>query len=490
MNNPLTPSGPPTPAEEDQPSRVRHVVILLLVLHYANTYMDRVVIAQAGPSLKDEFALSQTELGMVFTAFTLAYALFQVPGGWLADRFGPRKILTAIVSYWSVFTMATAAAWNKVSLIVIRFLFGAGEAGAFPAATRAFSRWLPSTERGIAQGITHSGSRLAGAFTPPLVGVMIAMWGWRSAFLAFGLLGFVWGAAWYWYYRDEPEDHPGVNEAELAVIREEKPPAAKVSPAASLFAAGETDQEPDAPGEKASAADDPGHGSAGDAPADGAAPPAGDPEEAEAEDGDSDVPWGILLRSKNMWMLAIMYMCYVYSFWIYLTWTPTYLVEERGFSIVGSGIGAGLPLFAGAITNSVGGWVSDRLSASRGLRFGRRVPAMVGFVAGAAFIVPGVLIHDPYLAVASLTLAAAGLEFTTGISWATAIDVGHEHAGTVSAVMNMMGNLGGALSPFLFGVLVDWTGHWELPFLIASVLIVIAALMWLLIDPERSVLVE
>lgn len=473
MKNPFTPSGPPTARDEERPSRVRHVVILLLILHYANTYMDRVVIAQAGPSLKGEFGLSQTELGVVFTAFTLAYALFQVPGGWLADRFGPRKILTAIVSYWSVFTMATAAAWNRTSLVVIRFLFGAGEAGAFPAATRAFSRWLPSTERGIAQGITHSGSRLAGAFTPPLVGVMIAQWGWRSAFVVFGLMGFVWGAAWYWYYRDDPEDHPGVNELELAVIREEKPAATRISPAAAVLAAGEGDGSPSGPDEAAD-------GEAGPDAGEGPAP----------EDGDSEVPWGVLLRSKNMWLLAVMYMCYVYSFWIYLTWTPTYLVEERGFSMVGSGIGAGLPLFAGAITNSVGGWVSDRLSASRGLRFGRRIPAMVGFVAGAAFIVPGVLVHDPYLAVASLTLAAAGLEFTTGVSWATAIDVGHEHAGTVSAVMNMMGNLGGALSPFVFGVLVDQTGHWELPFLIASVLIVIAALLWLRIDPERSVLVE
>lgn len=480
MKNPFTPSGPPVSEDDADPSRVRHVVILLLILHYANTYMDRVVIAQAGPSLKDEFALTQSELGLVFTAFTLAYALFQVPGGWMADRFGPRRILTGIVSYWSVFTMATAAAWSKVSLIVIRFLFGAGEAGAFPAATRAFSRWLPSTERGIAQGITHSGSRLAGAFTPPIVGLMIVQWGWRSAFLAFGLLGFIWGAVWYWYYRDEPEDHPGVNAAELAVIREEAAPATKISPAAVL-----------AEGQEAgdlehSEARNP-RNDGGDAANSSTDATRSDQEQSEEE---SDVPWRILLRSKNMWLLSIMYFCYVYSFWIYLTWTPTYLVEERGFSIVGSGIGAGLPLFAGAVTNSVGGWVSDRLSAKKGLRFGRRVPAIAGFVAGAALIVPGVLIHDPYLAVASLTLAAGGLEFTTGVSWATAIDVGHEHAGTVSGVMNMMGNLGGALSPFLFGVLVDWTGYWELPFLIASVLIGVAALLWIWIDPERSVLVE
>lgn len=441
-----------TSAEEKvgvtDPSRVRHVVLFLLVLHYANTYIDRVAISQAAPHISDEFGLSQTALGAVFTAFTLAYALFQVPGGWLADRIGPRRVLTGIVSYWSVFTMGTAAAWNRTSLIVIRFLFGAGEAGAFPAATRAFSRWLPATERGFAQGITHSGSRLAGALTPPVVAFMMTRWGWRSAFLLFGALGFVWGAIWYWYYRDEPEDHPSINDEELEVIRKGRE-AAKEEDAASTRG----------------------------------------PEASEVEEDDGrDVPWAVLARSKNMWLIALMYFCYVYTFWIYLTWIPSYLVEDRGMSIVGAGVGAGLPLLAGAVTNGLGGWVSDRLSDRRGLRFGRRVPAIAGMITGAAFIMPGILVEDPWVAITCLTLAAGGLEFTTGISWAVAIDVGEEFAGTVSAVMNMFGNLGGALSPFLFGVLVDATGRWEFPFMIATGLIVVAALLWLWIDPERSVL--
>lgn len=425
------------------PTRARHWVLFLLVLHYGNTYMDRVAIAAAAPMIRDEFAFNEITLGIVFSAFTLAYALFQIPGGWLADRFGPRKILTAIVSYWSIFTMLTAAAWNAVSLVVIRFLFGAGEAGAFPTATRAFSRWLPATERGFAQGITHSGARLAGALTPPLVAWMMVTWGWRSAFLAFGGLGFVWGAAWWSYYRDEPEEHPGVNAAELALIRA---------------------------------------GREGEGPADAQrSPPA-------AGAGEEGVPWRILLRSRNMWLICAMYACYVYSFWIFLTWIPTYLAEERGFSLLESGIYAGLPLFAGAVTNTLGGWVSDRLSESRGLRIGRRLPAIVGFVAGVAFIVPGALSESPLVAVACLTLAAAGLEFTTGISWAVVIDVGQEYAGTVSAMMNMSGNLAGAASPVVFGALVQWTGHWEIPFLIAGVLSFGAALLWMGIDPERSVL--
>lgn len=183
-----------------------------------------------------------------------------------------------------------------------------------------------------------------------------------------------------------------------------------------------------------------------------------------------------------------MYFCYVYTFWIFLTWTPTYLVESRGFSLLAGGFFAGLPLLVGAVTNTLGGWISDRLVVTRGLRFGRRATAIVGFITAVIFIVPGAVTSNAYVAVACLAMAAAGLEFTTGVSWAVAIDVGHEYAGTVSAVMNMFGNLGGALSPVVFGALVQWTGRWELPFLIAGVLCVVAGVCWFRIDPERSVL--
>jgi sugar phosphate permease len=429
-----------SPAIAVKPTTARHWVLFLLVLHYGNTYIDRVAIAAAAPMIRSELALDPITLGLVFTSFTLAYALFQIPGGWLADRFGPRRILTAIVVYWSVFTMATGLAWNATSLIVIRFLFGSGEAGAFPAAPRAFSRWLPATERGFAQGITHSGARLAGAFTPPLVAVIMITWGWRPAFFVLGLTGFLWGAVWYWYYRDRPEDHGSVNAAELAIIHAK--PVEEIEAAQGR-----------------------------------AAPP------AVVE----KVPWSKLLRSPNMWTICLMYFCYVYTFWIFLTWIPTYLVESRGFGLLAGGIFAGMPLLAGAVTNTLGGWLSDRMIPVRGLRFARRAPAIFGFVVGVGFMVPGVLTTNPYIAVACLTMAAAGLEFTTGVSWAVAMDVGPEYAGTVSAMMNTFGNLGGALSPLIFGMLVQWTGRWELPFLVASALCLVAAAAWLRIDPEESV---
>jgi len=413
-----------------RPSGARHAVLALLVLHYVNTYMDRICIAAAAPLIQREFGIDPLGLGIVFGAFTLAYGLFQIPGGWLADRFGPRRVLTAIVCYWSVFTMATAAAWSMASLVVIRFLFGSGEAGAFPAATRALSRWLPPTERGFAQGITHTGSRLGGAVTPPIVVAVAHFWGWRWAFLGFGVLGFVWAALWYAFYRDDPEKHRGVNAAELALIRGAAPP------------------QPPSPGRLA---------------------------------------WRALLASRQLRALCWMYAGYGYTVWIYFTWFPSYLVG-RGFGILASGFLASVPLLAGAATNALGGWLSDRLVVRRGLTFGRRAVAQAGFVTAVAAIGAGVMVEDPYAALVLFTFAAAGLELTTGVSWAAAIDLGRDQAGTVSAAMNMCGNLGGALSAVSFGALVQATGSWELPFAIGGGLCLLSALCWLRIDPAAPLL--
>jgi sugar phosphate permease len=427
--------------DSSRPTRVRYVVLLLLILHYANTYMDRVIIAGAAPVIRKELHLTNVMLGVVFSAFSISYVLFQVPTGWLADKFGPRRVLAGIVTWWCVFTMATASAWNVTSLMVFRFLFGAGQAGAFPSATRALTRWLPSTERGFAQGITHSASRLAAAVTPAIVAVTVVEFGWRWAFLVLGAAGTLWAIVWFWYYRDTPESHAGVNSAELAIIRASS----------------------------------------------GARDSKSTPHAATAKGG-AKVPWRVLLRSSNMWMICLAWWGHSYMFWIYITWFPTYLLENYHFSLARSGILAGLPLLAGAVANTVGGWSSDRLVAKKGLRFGRRAIAVIGFSTAISCTVFGVLAKNPYWAVALLTMAMAGLELTVGVAWAVTIDVGGDFAGTVSALMNTFGQTGGALSPIVFGVLVQWTGRWELPFLLASAVLVGSGLLWLKIDPEKSVL--
>jgi nitrate/nitrite transporter NarK len=419
-------------AAADGNTRVRRTVLFLLVLHYANTYMDRVCIAAVAPAIRAEFGLDHVQMGLVFTAFSVSYSLFQLPGGWLADRFGPRRVLSGLVVYWSIFTLATAAAWSHASLLVARFLFGSGEAGAFPAATRAVSRWFPADERGFVQGITHTGARLGGAVTPPLV-AWLAVWsGWRVPFLLFAVLGFLWVLVWYRFFRDTPEEHPRVSALELRAIRADRPKTGR-------------------------------------------------------EEHRVSVPWRALLTSRNVWALCLMYFCYVYTFWLFLTWFPTYLMEARGFSAAWAGLLAGLPLGAGALTNTLGGWFSDRLSRQRGLRFGRRSIAVAGFLGCALFAVTAILHPSPVWAVVCFTLMAAALESTTGVSWAVAVDIGREYAGTVSGLMNMYGNVGGAISPLVLGLLVRQTGAWEIPLGLAAGFCLVAALLWLRIDPEATI---
>jgi sugar phosphate permease len=421
---------------QERSTGIRHRVLWLTVIVYMITYMDRIAIGHAATDIRREFGFDVVTMGWIFSGFNWSYALFQIPGGWLGDRFGPRRVLTSIVLWWSAFTAATALAWGKGSMFAFRFLFGLGEAGAFPTATRALSHWLPASERGFAQGITHSGARLGAAITPPIAVFLITMLGWRSVFYIFGLMGAVWAAYWFWYYRDRPEQHAAVNEAELAIIREKREAGAPVSV------------------ERVS------------------------------------VPWGKILSSFNLWLLCAMYFCYAYSIWVYLTWFPTYLQEARGFSLKQMGFWHMVPLIAATIGDTVGGWLSDHLARRTGnLRFARRSVAIAGFVAGALCINPATLTDDRYVCVAFTTAALFFLELTVGVSWAVAMDVGPEFAGSVSGVMNMCGNLGGVLASIAVGYMVKFY-NWNAPFLVAGILCLLAAVLFLRIDPNERIFGE
>jgi sugar phosphate permease len=409
---------------------VRYGVLGLVVLLYGITYMDRVCMYAAAPVISRELGFDKLTIGIIFSSFAWGYSLLQVPSGWLADKIGPRKMLSAIVIWWSAFTALTAAGWSLRSFVVIRFLFGAGEAGAFPSATRAFSRWLAPSERGLAQGTTHAGSRLAGALTHAIMAALMAVWGWRLPFLLFGSLGMIWAVTWFLWYRDRPEDHPGVSPSELNWIQQDK---------------------------------------------------------AHTE-GQSLLSWRSLLSDSTMVCLCAMYFCYGYVVWIFLSWLPTYFAEVRGFGLVKSGISTAIPLLAGTATNSLGGWLSDRIYVATGnLRLSRRAIAMSGFAVAMVFVTAGVLAQDPKMAILSMALAVAGLELTTGVCWAIPLDVAQDHSGTVSGLMNMFGNLGGAVSPILVALAVERFHSWTPPFVLASILCLVAGLLWLKIDPERSV---
>jgi sugar phosphate permease len=427
----------PEPARA-QPSRGRWYVLLLISVMYLITYLDRVNISVAALPIGKEFGFDKVTIGFIFSAFVWAYAIFQVPGGWLSDRFGARRVLGGVVTYWSIMTAATAAAFSSVSFIVVRFLFGVGEAGAFPGATRAMQLWYPQGERGLVQGVTHSASRLGAALAPPIVTTIMVYLGWRAAFYICGVIGLLWSVWWFISYRNLPEEHHLVNKTELEYIRglDEKgaikpPPITK----------------------------------------------------------QTNVPWGTLVTSPNMWAVMCAYFTYVYCLWIFLSWLPTYLVEARHFTLLKGGFLASLPLFAGVVGDTLGGIATDWLLKKTGsAKIGRRTVAIVGLLGCAACIVPAALTASAYVALACLTGALFFLEFTIGPSWAVPMDTGGKYSGTVSGMMNMAGNIGGALSPMVFGFLVQY-GNWQAPFIVAACLLVAGAAVWAFwLDPDKPIL--
>ncbi len=416
----------PVPVQSGRPTKVRYVVLGMTVAAYMITYMDRTILAVARPVIRDELGISLLTMGTITGAFRIAYALFQIPGGWFGDRFGARRALSLIVAWWSLFTGLTAMAWNATSMLVIQVLFGMGEAGAFPIATRSLARWMRPTERGFAQGITHAGSRLGAALTPLMVVPLIALIGWRGAFWVFAALGVTWAAVWYFYYRDTPEEHAGVNQAERDLIGS---------------------------GRKRS----------------------------------TDIPWRSILSHSNLWILAVMYFCYNFNLNVYNDWFPTYLHDSRGMTLARMGIYASLPLFAGTLGDIAGGSFSDMvLKRTANVNLARRWVAIAGFILSAAATIPAIFAHDPKVSVAFYCAAFFGLEWTVGVSWAVPLDIGGDFAGSVSAVMNSLGNAGGALSSFVVTYAATRYG-WNSPFLLTSALCVIAALLYLKIDANKRI---
>jgi len=393
-------------------------------------YMERGAIGAAAPKIMQEFHLDKITMGWSISAFNWSYAMFQVPGGWLADRFGSRIVLGIAMAWWAIFTAATGLSYSASSLGLTRFLFGMGEASAFPAGSRALVRWLPTRQRAFGQGFQHSGSRLGAAIAPLFVVLLISIWGWRSVFFIFGMAGLLWAIGWYSYYRDLPVKHSRVNVEELEIIQ-----------------------------------------------------PAGSGATTRANRA---VPWSRIVRSSDLWILSACYFCYGWVLWLYLAWFPTYLREAHHFTALKSGL-ASIPLLAATFTNVAGGLWSDKLvSRGKNLRRGRLMVSRAGFCIAGVGLLPGVLATNPVLAIVCLTIALAGLELTVAVSWAMCIDIGGNYSGSVSSVMNTLGNLGGALGAVVVGYLATGFG-WTSPFIVACVLCLFAAVLVGRIDPCRSV---
>jgi MFS transporter, ACS family, glucarate transporter len=405
----------------------RYKALALMFALTVITYIDRVCIAATRAAMSQELGLDRVQMGEVFSAFVLGYLLFEIPGGWLADRFGARALLTRIVLWWSVFTALTGAAWSYASLLLVRFLFGCGEAGAFPGSTSALSHWFPRTERGKAQAVIILGSRLGGALAPGLVIALMGAIGWRAVYPVFAVLGLVWAVAWTAWFRDSPEQHPAVSSNERDYILATR---GTVSSGAR-------------------------------------------------------VPWTRLIRSRNIWALCGMYSGYTYGLYFYLTWLPTYLQEGRGVADDQLGFYAGLPWLVASASTVLGGWLTDRLSRTISLRWARRLPAMGGLLAAAVFLVLAALLENNTWAMLALAFSFGAADLILAVCWATCLDIGRQYAGTVSGTMNSLGQIGGVIAPVLVGWLVQRYGSWQLPLLISAAYYVVSALLWFVIDAEQ-----
>ena len=394
-------------------------------------YIDRVCISSAKDAISDDLVLTDIQMGWVLSAFALGYALFQVPGGALGDKFGVRKVMTSIMILWSIFTAFTGLAWNYASIIFFRFIFGAGEAGAFPNISRAAFSWVPLKERGIFQGINFSGSRLGAAFALPLVAYLIDAWGWRNIFYFFGAVGIICSIAFYLLFRNKPEEHKGISDAEKQYIIKNR--------------------------------------------------------QQEVEDTKTNLPLNRILGSKNVILAMIQYIGSNCIFFFTLTWLFPYIKAKYGLNLVTTGFYAMLPLLAGALGNWVSGYTVDAIYKKGNWKLSRQVPAIIGFV----FVVIGILsslyMETALGAVLCLSVAIFGADMTLSPSWSFCMDIGKEHSGKVSGMMNMAGNLGAFSTALAFPYLLDWTGSNEPFFYVAAFLGFVAIFCWLFMDSSKAI---
>jgi len=400
-------------------------VLLLICLLYLLQYSDRVNISTAASSISHDLHLSNTQLGFAFSAFAYPYAIVQLFGGWLADRFGPRRVLTLFGLIVALASMLTAFANGLVMLAAFRFLLGLGEAPSLSTATSAMSRWLPAGRRGFAQGVTHACSRLGNALTPPLVALLISLWSWRAAFVFAGLVGIVWVAVWYGYFRDEPSSHHGVSAEELASL-----------------------------------------------------PVRGDEHRPR-------IPVRKLLR--RMLPLTVVDFCYAWTLWVYLTWLPSFFLHSYHLKLSDSALYTAGVFVAGIFGDTLGGIISDRIYQRTGdLQKARRNVIVIGLAGSLVFLAPVLLAKDLTIVSASLCLAFFSMELVIAPLWAVPMDIAPRYAGTASSFMNIGFGLAGILSPLTFGYILDLTGDWHLPFAFSIALLVVGIVVSFWMRPDLA----
>src|SRR5712671_1272304 len=403
------------------------IVLFLLCLMYFLTYVDRVNVGTAASSIKKEFGLSNTQLGLVFSGFAYPYALFQVIGGWVGDRLGPRKTLLICGAIWALATALTGLATGLVSLMFFRVALGFGEGATFPTATRAMQSWTPAGRRGFAQGVTHSFARLGNAVTPPIVVALMIWLSWRGAFVVLGVASLLWVIVWWLYYRDDPREHPGITPEDL-----------------------------------------------------GRLPPPGAPKSRAKH-----VPWGRLI--VRILPVTLTYFCYGWSLWLFLNWLPSFFLKGYHLDIQKSALFSSGVFLAGVVGDALGGVASDYLfHKTKNVTFARLTVILTGMLGAAACIIPVVYSRD----VTTLALCLSGgfffLELVIEPIWSVPMDIAPQYSGTASGLMNTGSAVAAIASPLAFGYIVDLTGNWQLPFYGSVGLLLVGAGLAFTMHPDRK----
>ena len=402
----------------------KNIILTMLVILGMVTFLDRINISVAGKDIIHDLGLSLSQWGWVQSAFILSYGLMQIPMGALGDRFGHRKILAVIVLWWSLFTAFTGLAGGLASLLVIRFMFGIGEAGSSPCSTGVISRWFEKGEVGKAQGYVWAASRMGGALTPFIV-IPVMMWvGWRAAFYLLGALGIIWAVVWYWYYRNPGE-------------------TSQISLTSQTSTTSATSK--------------------------------------------SSIDWGLLLRSRQVWLLCGMYFFYAFGSWFFFSWFPTFMELGRGFDKSELTYAVAVPFVMSMIGNIAGGYLTDRLSRKYGIKVGRKALGSTSLALSAVCMFLAAFIPGKMAVFVFLSLCFGIFDLMLPSAWALCIDLGKQHAGTLSGAMNTAGNIGGFCCGILFGELVEQSGNYNLPLYMIAVMLIVSAILFSFINPEKPV---
>ena len=404
--------------------RTTNVVLALLCVMYFITYVDRVNVGAAASSIQKELGLTNTQLGFVFSAFAYPYLLFQVFGGWLGDRLGPRMTLFGCGLIWSLATILTGFVDSLTTLFAVRVMLGFGEGATFPTATRAMQYWTPAGLRGFAQGLTHSFARLGGAVTPPIVAALTLAYTWRGSFIILGSVSLLWAFVWVLYFRDDPKAHRGITPAEIAAL----PPPRNQKPAV--------------------------------------------------------IPWGPLIR--RMWPVTVTYFCYGWCLWLYLNWLPLFFKNTYNLDLKNSALFASGVFFAGVVGDTLGGVVSDAILHRTGrVRLARLTVIVTGFVGALLSLCPIFYWHDMTTVAICLSSGFFFAELVIGPIWSIPMDIAPQYSGTAAGLMNSGSALAAIVSPVVAGIVIDSTGNWYLPFLMSIALLAVGAVTAFAMHPER-----